>query len=92
MQKDLNVRCTCGCGNGFQIIFRFEEDENYVYIDTLTSGFYSEQRGIWDTIKRRIEAAWFMLRGQEYHLHDVVLSKDQWNEFVKAANEVKCNS
>lgn len=92
MQKDLHIHCTCGCGNGFQIMFRFEEDENYAYIDTLTSGFYSEQRGIWDTIKRRIKAAWFMLRGQEYRLHEVVLSKDQWNEFVETANKVMGSS
>ncbi len=92
MQKDINILCYCGCGNGFQIIFRLKEDEDFAYMGTLTSGFYAEQRGIWRTISNRIKAAWFMLRGKEYHLHDVVLSKDQWNEFVKAANEVKCNS
>ena len=88
MQKDLKIHCTCGCGNGFQIIFRFEEDEDFAYIDTLTSGFYTEQRGIWETIKRRVKAAWFMLRGKKYRFHEVVLSKEQWKEFVKVANEI----
>ena len=91
MQKDINILCNCGCGNGLQIIFRLKEDKDFVYIDTLVSNFYAEQRGIWETIKRRIKAAWFMLSGKEYSLHDVVLSKEQWNEFVKAVNEVKCN-
>lgn len=88
MQKDINILCTCGCGNGFQITFLLNEDEDFAYIDTLASGFYSGQRGIWKTIYNRIKAAWFMLRGKEYHLHEIVLSKEQWKEFVAAANEV----
>ncbi len=65
--KDIHIHCTCGCGNGFQIIFRLNEDEEFAYIDTLASGFYTKQRGIWEIISR-IKAAWFMLRGKEYHL------------------------
>lgn len=88
MRKDMNILCDCGCGNGFQIIFRFDTDEKYVYIDTLASGFYAGQRGIWATIKSRIQAAWFMLIGKEYRLHDVMLNKEQWKEFVKTANTI----
>lgn len=86
--KDIHIHCTCGCGNGFQIIFRLNEDEEFAYIDTLASGFYTKQRGIWEIISR-IKAAWFMLRGKEYCLHEVMLSKKQWDEFANAINEVR---
>lgn len=89
MRKDINVFCTCGCGNGFQIIFRFEEDEDFAYISTLASSFYTEQRGIWATIKWRVKSAWFMLCGKEFYLHEIALTKEQWKEFVKTVNEVK---
>lgn len=89
MVKGIHIPCTCGCGNGSRIVFRLKKDEEFAYIDTLASGFYTEQRGIWATIKKRIKAAWFMLSGKEYHLHDVILSKEQWNAFVDAVNEVQ---
>ena len=88
MKKDISLLCNCGCGSGLQIIFRIDNDKDYAYITTLTSNFYAGQRGIWEMIWHRIKAAWFMLCGKEYYLHDVVLSKEQWNEFVKTVNEV----
>lgn len=84
----IDAYCKCGCQSGFLITFRFEDDEDFAYITSVTSGFYAGQRGIWETIKHRVKAAWFMLCGKEYCLHDVVLSKEQWKEFVEAANAI----
>ena len=89
MKKDINLFCSCGCGNGLQIILRLDEDDHFAYINTLASGFYTEQRSIWKTIMHRIKAAWFMLRGKEFYLHEILITKYQWNDFVKAVNEVK---
>lgn len=90
MNKDINVLCSCGCSDGFSIKFRFEyDDDDLVFISTLTSGFYSQQCSFINRIKRRIKAAWFMLRGKEFYLHEIVLTKEQWGEFVKTVNEVK---
>ena len=91
MKDNISVFCNCGCDNGFRIRFRFEGDDDleYVYMSTITSGFVAHQ--IWGLHRmiRRIRAAWFMLRGKEYLLHDIVLTKEQWNDFVKTVNEVK---
>lgn len=91
MKKDINIFCNCGCGNGFTFMFRIEPDDeiDWVYISSLTFVFYSMQHNFLKTLKRRIQAAWFMLRGKEYQLHEVVLTKEQWKDFVKAVNEVK---
>ena len=85
--KDINLRCKCGCGDAFQVIFRVDDDEEYAIISTLTPGFYAHQTGFLDRMKRRVQAAWYMLMGKEYYLHEVVLSKKQWNEFVKELKE-----
>ena len=91
MKKDINIFCNCGCGDGFTFTFRVEPDDefDYVYFSTFTSVFYSMSRSFLNTLRRRIEAAWFMLRGKEFYLHEVILTKEQWSDFVKSVNEVK---
>lgn len=87
--KDINIRCKCGCGEAFQIIFRVDDEEDYAIISTLTAGFYMHQTDFFGRMKRRIQAAWYMLMGKEFYLHEVVLDKAQWNEFVDEINKCK---
>ena len=87
MQDNLTVYCRCGCRNGFSIDFRFV-DEGDIIIESVTSGHYAHQPGFFYRLKRRLLAAWFMLRGKEYALHEVILAPDQWAEFVAKVNEM----
>ena len=89
MEKDININCSCGCGNGFLISFRFLLDnDGDILIDTITSGFSAHQCGFIKRLARRIKAAWFMLRGKEFYLHEIALNKEQWNGFVDAVDAV----
>lgn len=93
MNKNISTFCKCGCTNGFVVQFKFESNEFFdVYISTTTAGFYARQYSFLGRLKCRIKAAWFMLCGKEFYLHEIVLNKEQWNEFVQAVNEVKCGS
>lgn len=85
----INTICECGCGNGFLVRINVEDEERYVTISTTSSGFMSKQGGICESIKNRIKSAWFMLRGKEYYLHDVVITKKEWSKFLSAINTVK---
>jgi bifunctional N-acetylglucosamine-1-phosphate-uridyltransferase/glucosamine-1-phosphate-acetyltransferase GlmU-like protein len=87
MKNLFNVNCDCGCGNGFLVQFLFDTDDDFIGISTVTSGFYSHQNKFWHRIFRRVRAAWFMLRGKEYYLHDIVLSKENWKRFVETVNK-----
>lgn len=90
MHKDINMVCDCGCGNGFLIQFRFDyDDDDMIYISTVTSGFYAQQCSFRKRLARRIKSAWFMLLGKEFYLHEIVLNKEQWSEFVNTVNKVK---
>ena len=80
--------CRCGCGDGFVIKFRHYCDQTHIYLETITSGFYSRQNGFFQIIKFRIKAAWFMLTGKEYLLHEIMLDKREWNRYVDEVNKV----
>lgn len=89
MKHDIYVKCDCGCGAAFDIAVRLDATDDYfVAIDTLIPGFYANDWSTIAIIKHRVKAAWYMLRGKEYYLHEVALSKKHWNEFVDAVNEV----
>ena len=91
MSYKVNVLCDCGCHNGLHMHICADKDDvvDSVYIMTTASPFFTKQCGIFGTIKNRIKAAWFMLRGKEYMLHDLILESESWNEFVNAVNKLR---
>lgn len=88
MHDNFTVYCRCGCRDGFCIDFRFAEDLGDVIIESVTSGYGARQPGFFYRLKRRLLAAWFMLRGKEFTLHEVVLDRDLWSDFVYKVNEM----
>ena len=88
MHDFCSIRCSCGCGHGIYVDFRFTEMDGDVYIDTVVPGLYAYQGSLISRLFRRIKSAWFMLIGKEYTLHEVVLDKEHWTYFVGAINEL----
>lgn len=84
----VSVMCHCGCSNGMMIKLRITDDEEIICLESLVSGFFAHQTGLFQRIKRRIRAAWFMLCGKEYSLHEVMLSKEEFIEYVDAINRM----
>lgn len=88
LENNISTLCTCGCDNGIVVKIFCEDDDDYAFISTVANCFYSKQDGILRTIARRMKAAWFMLCGKEFRLHEVALSKKDWVKFVEAVNNV----
>ena len=86
--EEITVYCRCGCGEGLSANFKFVASDGDVYIQTVVPGFYAHQFSIWNRIKRRLYAAWRMLIGKEYLLHEIALDQERWNAFVMAVNEM----
>lgn len=86
MNKPIIIFCKCGCDHGINIDFRFEEVDGDICISTIASCFSARQLAFRKRIGRCLKAAWFMLRGKEYELHDVILNREEWKKFVYAVN------
>ena len=80
--NDIHVHCSCNCGDCIDMRFFIDDDEDFCYIGTSASVFYMKQEGLWGTICQRLKAAWFMLRGKEYRLHELVLSWEDYQNFA----------
>lgn len=84
--NDIHVHCSCNCGDCIDMRFFIDDDEDFCYIGTSASVFYMKQDGLWGTIRQRLRAAWFMLCGKEYRLHELVLS---WEDYQNFADKIE---
>lgn len=87
--KVVIVNCNCGCDEAIQIkklVYDVNDDEYYLSI--LAGEFGATQRGIFRTIGHRLKLAWKMLRGKEYLLTEIVMTKEELEEYKKVLEEL----
>lgn len=88
--KVVIVNCNCGCDEAIQIkklVYDVKDDDEY-YLSILAGEFGSTQRGIFRTIGHRLKLAWKMLRGKEYLLTEIVMTKEELEEYKKVLGEL----
>jgi hypothetical protein len=79
MDKFPEILIECDCAGGCSILKFADLDEDNESEDSLfgiehyATSFGYKQVGIFDTIWHRIRFAWYILRGKEFFLYDVVL-------------------
>lgn len=88
--KVVIVNCNCGCDEAIQIkklVYDVNDDDEY-YLSILAGEFGATQRGIFRTIGHRLKLAWKMLRGKEYLLTEIVMTKEELEEYKKVLGEL----
>lgn len=88
--KVVIVNCNCGCDEAIQIkklVYDVKDEDEY-YLSILAGEFGSTQRGIFRTIGHRLKLAWKMLRGKEYLLTEIVMTKEELEEYKKVLGEL----
>lgn len=82
-----SVKCKtlveCECGTHLVQFFTFD-DEDEVYIDFYTDNFSSKQHPIRNKLKTKFKMIWQALRGKEYTVEEIVITKDDAKELISA--------
>ena len=94
-KKELIVKCSCGCGQAFNIIIDADKDENrdtshdlYAFICFMKNNCETEyDKNPWRAFKIKMKKIWFILRGKDYCYSDTVMSKKDFEEFKKYINQ-----
>ena len=81
--------CGCSCGNAFNLEIWLEDWDEYCFISSQASVFYLKQTSFFQVWKARFKAAWAMLCGKEYCLHEICLNKEQYNNLINKMLEFK---
>lgn len=88
--KELYVDCCCGCNDGIR--FKVDKDDDFGYYGfmTYTSGnFYGEQgETMWRVMRKKFEKIWAIIRNKDYYYSEIVMTKDEFEEFKEYINSI----
>ena len=90
--QELIITCDCGCDESFHIKIDtvFEDDDyTYAFISYMNGKFYSDQSNGWNTFKKKLKKIWAIIRNKDYYYSDVLLNKEQFEEFRDYINQIK---
>lgn len=74
--------CSCKCGNAFDVDIWLDDFDEFCFISSQASVYYLKQNSFFQVWKARIKAAWYMLMGKEYCLHEICLNRDQFDKLL----------
>lgn len=90
MMKDpvrIKIDCECWCS-----IFEIADWGDGYLLSTIYAATFSERQfSPLDVIRRRLKAAWAMLRGKEYRCHELTFKTEAFNDFIKRYQEAQAS-
>lgn len=86
---EIIVDCCCGCCDGIRFKIFNDEDEIYCFVTYTNGSFYREQDdSIWRVIRKKVKKIWAIIRNKDYYYSDIVLTKDEFEEFKEYINDI----
>ena len=82
-KKRIAVPCDCGCNivtfNRWpkQEYGKNSIDPETIIISNYWLGFYANQNSVLSILKGRLKAIWYVIRGKEYELYDIVIDNEE---------------
>jgi hypothetical protein len=81
-RKIFVIGCGCGCSKIEITKYPDDDDDDFIgIINYYGSTFYAKQSVIKDRIIERIKMLWFIFRGKDYLLYDLVFNQEEWKRF-----------
>lgn len=78
--------CKCGCRNG--IVLKADNEDNDLSLQIVSDNFYAMQNKGEMTIKEKIKRIWYIIRGKEYCYFDILIDKDELQEFKEVVAKI----
>jgi hypothetical protein len=86
--SDKNFELWCNCRTEHLEFNWFDDDDQELLISHFIDSFYAEQNGIFNIIWTRIKNAWMMLRGKQFFAFEILINKEQLQEFKDFVKEL----
>lgn len=80
MKKNEDVTfCKCGCRNG--IVLKADIEDDNLSLQIVSDNFYIMQNKGKMSLKEKIKRIWYIITGKEYCYFDILVDKDELQEF-----------
>lgn len=81
-EKEMILSCDCGCDEGMRI--RIDDSfGDYCYMTYLSGNWYKEQC----PLSTKLRKIWAIIRNKDFYYSEIILSKDEWNEYKEWINK-----
>lgn len=80
---ELIVSCKCGCDEGIHFKIYDYKDGDYAFLTYTNGNFYTQQR---TPFFEKLKKIWAIIRNKDFYYSDIVLTKDDFNEFKEWIN------
>lgn len=80
---ELIISCKCGCDEGIHFKIENYEDSDYAFLSYTNGNFYTQQIPSFEKLKK----IWAIIRNKDFYYSDIVLTKDDFNEFKEWINK-----
>lgn len=71
--------CNCECGNG--IVLKADNEDEEVSLQIVSDTFYIMQDKGKMSLREKIKRIWYIIIGKEYCYFDILIDKDELQEF-----------
>lgn len=90
---ELLVDCSCGCNDGFRFRIDKMDYDYYCFMSYTNGAFYRDQEDtFWRVLRKKLKKIWAIIRNKDYYYGEVVMTKDDFEEFRKYINAVEISS
>ena len=87
---ELYIDCHCGCNDGIRVRIHKDDFDYYCFWTYTNGNFYTEQgETIFKTIRKKLEKIWAIIRNKDFYYSDVLMTKDEFNEFREYINSIE---
>lgn len=86
---ELLVDCLCGCDDGVRLRIDKEDLEWYCFMSYTNGAFYRDQNETWWRVfSKKLKKIWAIIRNKDYYYADIMMSKEEFEEFRQYINDV----
>lgn len=87
---ELYIDCTCGCNEGIRFKVCKDDIDYYCFMSYTNGNFYREQGDtLWYVLRKKLEKIWAIIRNKDFYYSEVVMTKDEFEEFREYINAIK---
>lgn len=88
-KAEMIVTCRCGCCEAAHIKINHDEYDDYAIWTYMNGNFYKEQYGAFRVLREKLKKIWAIIRNKDYYYSDVIMNKEQFEQFKEFINKVE---
>lgn len=84
---EMIMACSCGCEDSIHLKVVLGDDESYIFLSYMNGCFYSEQGGLFSSVRTKLKKICAILFNKDYYYSEVIMSKTDFLEFKDFINQ-----